>query len=785
MGSGESQIMARKDLLSLTEDDLVLLSNRGTVKRCVREIEENEFTAEITEDEQGNVQCDWSDGAKCMLAASKALGPAQCSCPATTVCRHLVRSVLAYQRWIHLQSSAVSSPGESTSKPPMVAEPLLEHDSDFSKSSQPEATDSADQSCECGDSPRERRLPAGSEKPTTVESQEAPDGLGTAPQLESPSSNNRSRPDADAPGSDTPETEYTTPGNLWNPGDMTDEAMAKQINPMILKRARKMFDAGQVVELITGPKPLARFFTVPASVRFLVEGDCRYTYCNCAEETPCVHVPLAIYAFRLLSGRSAGIVGTAENKSAAPALLLAELDALLMEFASLGLAGVAPAVATRFQKVRQKCDDHGLRWSAELLSELLEEQNRYHSADALFSPEKVVDIVGELCARHDALAIGTKAVPTVFITGSSSDRPTDQSSLRLIGLGCGVEARKHSSVVTAFFQDDDSGYLVGIQRQFNRQDPAEDNRSFAQLATSALVRGHSLSNLAAGQLLCKGGKLTTSRNFIAGRTTPMALNPQQYNWERLRFPVLVENLNELRTLLAFQPPRYLGSRHQGRNLHVCPVNRIEDVRFSTAHQALVATVIDPAGRRCTLYHPYTSRGKAGIETTLRHLRDPALRPIFIAGMFTTKASGICVRPISIVVQHGASRRLIQPWVDAPSSPPVTKADSESQAFTEEPTIHPLQSFSAALEDALSEILIEGVERYSDHTVATWRNLADQSTQLGFTHIAQGIHRFFKALESQRHDPNWTAKRACQLLLDVCVIHIVMREAVFDALAPAQ
>lgn len=718
--------MARKDLLSLTEDDLVLLSNRGTVKRCLREIEENEFTVVITEDQQENVLCHWSDGAACNLPANAALGAAQCSCPATGICRHLVRSVLAYQGENRKQSSPAV-------KPSVVTEPSAEVIA---------------------------KLPS--------QISETGSGDDSTPDL----------PDVDKVPDDNPT------GQWWSPGDMSDELIAKQIKPLLLKRAQKMFEAGQVVELITGQKPLARFFTVPASVRFLVPGDCRYTYCNCIEEAPCVHVPLAIWAFRRLSGRSAGIVDTAENKAAAPSELLNEMEILMREFTSIGLAGLAPAVTARFQKMRQKCEEQGLRWTSELLSELLEERDRYFAADALFSPEKVVDLVGEICARHDALVSRTKAVPSVFITGSSSDRPTDQASLRLIGLGCGVDARKNNSTITAFFQDDDSGYLVGIRRQYSTQDSTEDHRTFTQLASAAVVRNHSLHSLAAGQLLCKGGKLTTSRIFSAGRTTPLALNPQQYNWERLRFPVLVEGLTELRTLIAFQPPPYLGGRNPGRNLHVCPVNRIEDVRFSTAHQALIGTIIDPSGQRCALYHPYTSRGKAGLEATLQDLKDPRLRPVFIAGMFTTKASGLCVRPISIVVESGASRKLIQPWVDSSPVVPAAKATAGTEALTEEPATHPLQSFCESMEDALAEILIEGVERYSEHTVNRWRNLADHSAQLGFIDVTRALHRFFKALESQRHDANWLADHACKCLLDVCVIHLVMREVVFDAMAPA-
>ena len=89
--------MARADLLALSADDLAALTNRGTVKRAQREVEENEFTAELAEDADGIVTARWSDGVECRLPAGVVLRDAHCSCAAAGLCRHLVRTVLAYQ----------------------------------------------------------------------------------------------------------------------------------------------------------------------------------------------------------------------------------------------------------------------------------------------------------------------------------------------------------------------------------------------------------------------------------------------------------------------------------------------------------------------------------------------------------------------------------------------------------------------------------------------------------------------------------------------------------------
>ncbi len=87
----------RQDLLLLTSDDLVTLSNRGIVKRAQQEMQSLELQAKLQEDAAGNVEVQWSDEVCCKLPANVTIARGQCSCLATGLCRHIVRSVLAYQ----------------------------------------------------------------------------------------------------------------------------------------------------------------------------------------------------------------------------------------------------------------------------------------------------------------------------------------------------------------------------------------------------------------------------------------------------------------------------------------------------------------------------------------------------------------------------------------------------------------------------------------------------------------------------------------------------------------
>src|SRR5262249_24246778 len=109
--------MPRADLLALSPDDLVTLTNRGTVRRGQREIDENLCTGQIHETPEGDVTVRWSDGVECRLPAGVALRNARCSCDATTLCRHLVLSVLASQRLIGASAPATAAKAAAVAFP--------------------------------------------------------------------------------------------------------------------------------------------------------------------------------------------------------------------------------------------------------------------------------------------------------------------------------------------------------------------------------------------------------------------------------------------------------------------------------------------------------------------------------------------------------------------------------------------------------------------------------------------------------------------------------------------
>src|SRR5690349_18267458 len=113
--------MPRADLLALTPDDLAALTNRGTVKRAARELDSGEATFKLSETDAGEVTVEWSDDARCVLPAGKTASDGRCSCPATTLCRHLIRSILAYQK--HSAGAKSNDTAEQTPASPAAWDP--------------------------------------------------------------------------------------------------------------------------------------------------------------------------------------------------------------------------------------------------------------------------------------------------------------------------------------------------------------------------------------------------------------------------------------------------------------------------------------------------------------------------------------------------------------------------------------------------------------------------------------------------------------------------------------
>ncbi|UHS64201.1 hypothetical protein HRR99_22090 [Agrobacterium vaccinii] len=87
--------MLRPDLVALTDQGLIQLSNAGLVKRALRELE----AGAVPEMEETNdaIIARFADGTSTRLSSGQTLADASCSCPSSGMCRHRVMLAVAYR----------------------------------------------------------------------------------------------------------------------------------------------------------------------------------------------------------------------------------------------------------------------------------------------------------------------------------------------------------------------------------------------------------------------------------------------------------------------------------------------------------------------------------------------------------------------------------------------------------------------------------------------------------------------------------------------------------------
>ncbi len=664
----------RSDLLTLTADDLAALTNRGAVKRAQRELDEAEVTGTVAEDAAGTLAVTWSDGPTCTLAAGSALKDGRCTCASATLCRHLVRTVLAYQK-----SHAAAE------VPPAPAGP-------------------------------------------------------------------------------------------WDPGAIPDELLTKQFRPAALSRHRATFAAGVVAELTRGAKPAARFHHPQATVRFLVPGDVRYTHCDCGEEAPCPHVALAVWAFRRLpDGHAAGLVSTAGRAEPVAADLIAELDGVVAGLLESGFSGATPPWADRVTRLQARCRRDGLAWPADILEDLAGQYRKYATHDAAFAPDRAAEALGELLIRRDAVVNDTGALPQLLVRGSAAQNVGTLGKTRLVGLGCRVTVGHRETEIVAYLQDADTGGVVIVSKETPHPDPATNPppADFGRLAQSQALKGSgkpfSFRDVARGQLLIEAGQRSAAGVLKVGRAGA-SLQPQNYGWEALPPPTLVEDYATLRARLAAQPPSSLRPRRAAEDFFVLAVKLVEAAHFDGPSQATLATLCDAAGNTATLRHPYADAGKGGTEALLAALAGSVE---FVSGVVRVTQGTLTIEPCAVVIETGRGREVVLPGIDASPGGGSTQAVAGAQ---ETPALDPLTALVEAMHLTVEELLVVGLRRADASLERRWLELQRTAESVGLAQFGGLVAKLVERLSGKRRTARWDARPAAEVLARVVAMLRLVRDA---------
>ena len=613
--------MSRSDLQALTADDLAALANRGLVKRAQKEVEAGDPTVEWDEAADGTLTAIWSDGVTCTLPGGQTVSEALCSCPALELCRHVLRTVLAWQR---------------------------DHD--------------------------------GGEEESATE---------------------------------------------WDPGSMTDEALQAQISKPVLARAGDLWSKGVLAELLRGRKPSARFHTPGHTVRFPVPADLRYAQCSCPEPSPCVHAVLAVRAFRLLPAEtSAGIINEGAPESPVASGPLDIAVRCVAELLEEGFATLGTPWRDKVRRAAAECHAAGLPWPAGILEELAGEFDRYVARDGAFTPATACSLAGELLLRIDAIRSGRAPVPQAFLRGSASDRDEELGGARFVGLGSSIRQSRTATTLHVYLQDCTSGHVVTLEKSFT-DDPAKP-KPYHELARATAVKDASLALLAAGQLVTQGGRRTATGRLVIGRARAV-VNPQDFSWEQLKAPVLVDDFGELAARLRLLPPASFRPRQAMADFHVCPVASVVEAAFDPASNSIVAILADHDGRYLELRHPWSERGAQGAEALLSALLS-GRQPHFVAGQVKSSAHHFTIRPTAFVLAgESGPRRGVLPWTD-PGQQSTSRGIVAGNRLN--------RARYHAVHVLLEEVLINGLRRTHSRNWPSWAAVADELEVTGCHRMAK-------------------------------------------------
>jgi len=566
------------------------------------------------------------------------------------------------------------------------------------------------------------------------------------------------------------------PSGPWNPGDITDPQLKALYDPrgQAFSHIKALYNKGILAEVVRSSKPTVRLHQPAAVVRFMVPHDARYTHCDCAEPAPCKHVPLAVWAFRLLPpDQPFGVVNTGGRAAPVPAEVLDEVAALTVELAEAGFSGATQQWADRLTRLEVRLRAEGLTWPADAVGELIEQRQRYANNDALFAPDRVAEVVGELLVRRAAIANDTGELPQQLIRGTGQEGVGNLGKCRLLGLGTGVTVGRHEVELVTYLIDTETGGVAVISKEFADPKPEtkQEPKTFPELARHVAAKGETFAALGGGELLTDGGKRT-----VAGRLTftrvNLSVKPQDFKWEALKPPVAVDTFAEVAARLAALPPAALRPRRAAEDFHVLPVAAVTDAGFDVPSQTVRATLTDSAGGVAHLRHPFTTRGRTGAERLLAALADSTTVLKFVAGPVRRRASGgLLVSPVCCAFEKDGARFAVQPWIDGAKD----EAKGGGERVAAEPVVSPIHEVFRQLHAETEEVFLVGLRRAGPDVAKRWRELHRRAESVGLTRVGELIGSVAEGLDLRAHVVRWDSAPTAGVLLELCALARLARD----------
>ncbi|MCE6074072.1 SWIM zinc finger family protein [Agrobacterium vitis] len=530
--------MARLDLIALTDEGLIQLSNAGLVKRGLRELAAG-TGPKLEEAEDGSIRARFDDGTFTCLGPSQALADASCTCPSSGLCRHRIMLALAYRN----------------------------------------------------------------------------------------------------------ENQFASQEVQWDPGSLDSEALEASFSPSARNELANLLARPQIVRLDHWSPPTAHLPT--ATVRFLVPEDISYARCDCTQGQGCVHVALALRAFRQAGGQSEVTIGTIETDRATGFTasdidtLRKSCDAVIDSLLRTGVRAGLSAHEASLESARKAASSLGAAQLLLVLNDLREQIEAYEARGARHMEQAVLRLAAELFARprarNKAEALGL---------GQPLETPMGKS--RLLSMGARLRQEGADIRVSIMLADSDTGATLLTEKLFSPA-PSDDRLLPEMVMNRQMGTGLPVAGLGRGQVLTsvatrRADGLLRFGNGGAGRTQVM---PRDSTSSFTR-SLVAESVRQVAKLLGARPVSMVCPRKLGEAFFVFEIDAVLGQVWSAGRQCWEGAVQLPGeGGILHLERYFDSASPYAVSLLTAALENKWGKPRMLAGTVRLEGGTLICEPWSI------------------------------------------------------------------------------------------------------------------------------------------
>ena len=563
---------------------------------------------------------------------------------------------------------------------------------------------------------------------------------------------------------DNPHTEVDSPHLI------DDTELAAWSLPQLVRQADALCANGLAIELRgteSGEEcPTARL--PMATVRFWGGSRLNETRCDCAEQSRCAHILLAVRAWRTLPAdqpaparhtvhlpatREATPPASPEARIAAPAAdgqaatdpatapsaagsdwpLPAPERALLDRLWRHGLVHGADAFARALADARAAAEAQRAVWIMLLLDDLDAWIAAYHARAGHFQPRAGVRLLGELALRRLAAADGAPASQRHAALGTQTAFDTPLATARLVTLGCRIQRDGEDREAQIIVADLATQTRMTLSERWQVSADATPADEAALRARQRVAPRIGLAQMANGQLVATRARRLANHSLqlFKGRHNANQVLPQNGDWTQLAAPIRYTTLAALRAERVQQPQRALAPRLDHPDFVVLAVRGGQAPLYDPALQVLGAVLHDLADEPEPLLVQRQHRAHVpqALDALAAALADPGLH--HVAGVLHWHGGHAVLDPWAV-----AGSRLCVPDLADGSGVLATTALTDWEqlaADTPHAALHELL-------DWLSDLLVHGSHQRSGQIAQGAHRLAPLLADAGFHHLAAVAER---------------------------------------------